>query len=57
MTKALTPEKAKEITALKQAEANGLRDRAEKVLASLMSLQRENNFAPRMALAYRRDVK
>ena len=48
----ITPEEAKEITRLKQAEADDLSARINRVVRSLKRMQKENGFAPRLAATY-----
>lgn len=50
----ITPEQAKEITRIKQVEADVWNRRVKRLVASLEKIQKENGFAPKMALAYQR---
>lgn len=52
--KVTDPQEALEITRKKQLEADYWAVKVDKLVRSLKEIQRENGFAPRMALAYKR---
>lgn len=56
MSPSLTPQQAREITRVKQQEADDLLTRIDRVVKSLKSLQKENGYAPRLAATFKKGL-
>lgn len=54
MEEPTNPKEALAATQRKQEEADYWDDRVDRLIESLRNIQKENGFAPRMELAYRR---